>query len=210
MSAYNPPDKNRSIFNSKNYGNAITALADTTFDEVNASIGKFTQLFIGNDNVVSILNGKKDINPIAFRAFSESSSFTTLGGNLPYSITDYNLGSAYNATTREFTAPLSGLYFFSFRFFPTSACEVNSLIEPLNPDSNLNGSVFIREKVKSRATIEDNESIGSTSTILQCHSGDKVYVQLVSGSIRMTDTSYSDDYTEDGNHHCSFTGHFLG
>ena len=43
MSAYNPPDKNRSIFNSKNYGNAITALADTTFDEVNASIGKFLQ-----------------------------------------------------------------------------------------------------------------------------------------------------------------------
>jgi len=26
----------------------------------------------------------------------------------------------------------------------------------------------------------------------------------------MTDTSYNDDYTEDGNHHCSFTGHFLG
>ena len=32
MSAYNPPDKKTTIYNSVNYGNAITALADTTFD----------------------------------------------------------------------------------------------------------------------------------------------------------------------------------
>jgi len=37
-----------------------------------------------------------------------------------------------------------------------------------------------------------------------------VYVQLVSGSIRMTDTSYSDNYAEDGNQHSSFVGQFLG
>jgi|AntRauTorckE5430_2_1112549.scaffolds.fasta_scaffold12834_3 hypothetical protein len=212
MSAYNPPDKKTTIYNSVNYGNAITALADTTFDEVSASIGKFTQLFLGSDNVATILNGKQDdlANQVGFRAFSESSSFTTLGGKLPYNIADYNFESAYNGINHEFTAPLNGRYFFSFSFFPTSACEVDLIIEPLNPDPLLNTTTFIREKVKTGATTEANEKTGSSSTILLCEAGDKVYVQLVSGSIRMTDTSYSDNYAEDGNQHSSFVGQFLG
>ena len=37
-----------------------------------------------------------------------------------------------------------------------------------------------------------------------------MYVQLVIGSIRMTDTSYSETYTIDGNQHSSFVGQFLG
>jgi hypothetical protein len=154
MSAYNPPDKKTTIYNSVNYGNAITALADTTFDEVSASIRKFTQLFLGSDNVASVLNGKQDnlANQVGFRAFSESSNFTTLGGKLPYNITDYNFESAYNGINHEFTAPLSGRYFFSFSFFPTSACEVDLIIEPLNPDPLLNTTSFIREKVKTGAT----------------------------------------------------------
>ena len=212
MSAYNPPDKKTTIYNSVNYGNAITALADTTFDEVSASIGKFTQLFLGSDNVATILNGKQDdlANQVGFRAFSESSSFTTLGGKLPYNIADYNFESAYNGINHEFTAPLNGRYFFSFSFFPTSACEVDLIIEPLNPDPLLNTTTFIREKVKTGATTEANEKTGSSSTILLCEAGDKVYVQLVSGSIRMTDTSYSDNYAEDGSQHSSFVGQFLG
>ena len=212
MSAYKPPDKKTTIYNSVNYGNAITALADTTFDEVSASIGKFTQLFLGDDNVATILNGKQDnlANQVGFRAFGESSSFTTLGGKLPYNITDYNFASAYNGINHEFTAPLNGRYFFSFSFFPTSACEVDLIIEPLNPDPLLNTTTFIREKVKTGATTEANEKTGSSSTILLCEAGDKVYVQLVSGSIRMTDTSYSDNYAEDGNQHSSFVGQFLG
>jgi len=179
---------------------------------VSASIGKFTQLFLGSDNVATILNGKQDdlANQVGFRAFSESSSFTTLGGKLPYNITDYNFESAYNGINHEFTAPLSGRYFFSFSFFPTSACEVDLIIEPLNPDPLLNTTTFIREKVKTGATTEANEKTGSSSTILLCEAGDKVYVQLVSGSIRMTDTSYSDNYAEDGNQHSSFVGQFLG
>jgi len=179
---------------------------------VSASIGKFTQLFLGDDNVATILNGKQDnlANQVGFRAFGESSSFTTLGGKLPYNITDYNFASAYNGINHEFTAPLSGRYFFSFSFFPTSACEVDLIIEPLNPDPLLNTTTFIREKVKTGATTEANEKTGSSSTILLCEAGDKVYVQLVSGSIRMTDTSYSDNYAEDGNQHSSFVGQFLG
>jgi hypothetical protein len=206
MSAYNPPDKKTTIYNSVNYGNAITALADTTFDEESASIRKFTQLFLGSDNVASVLNGKQDnlANQVGFRAFSESSNFTTLGGKLPYNITDYNFESAYNGINHEFTAPLSGRYFFSFSFFPTSACEVDLILE------RVNGNTFIREKVKTGATTEANEKTGSSSTILLCEAGDKVYVQLVSGSIRMTDTSYSEDYTIDGNQHCSFVGQLLG
>ena len=113
MSAYNPPNKKTTIYNSVSYRNAITALADTTFDEVSASIGKFTQLFLGDDNVATILNGKQDnlANQVGFRAFSESSSFTTLGGKLPYNITEFNFESANYGINHEFTAPLSGRYF---------------------------------------------------------------------------------------------------
>jgi hypothetical protein len=99
---------------------------------------------------------------------------------------------------------LSGRYFFSFSFFPTSACEVDLILE------RVNGNAFIREKVKTGATIEADEKMGSSSTIIFCEAGDKVYVQLVSGSIRMTGTSYSEDYTIDGNQHSSFVGQLLG
>ena len=44
----------------------------------------------------------------------------------------------------------------------------------------VNGTAFIREKVKTGATTEANENTGSSSTILLCEAGDKVYVQLVS------------------------------
>ena len=76
------------------------------------------QLLLGDDNVATILNGKQDnlANQVGFRAFSECSNFTNLGGKLPYNITDYNFESAYNGINHEFTAPLSGRYFFSFTF----------------------------------------------------------------------------------------------
>jgi len=82
-------------------------------------MGAISLLFV---RIVTILNGKQDnlANQVGFRVFSESSSFTTLGGKLPYNITDYNFESAYNGINNECTAPLSGRYFFSFSFFPTS------------------------------------------------------------------------------------------
>ena len=60
MSAYNPPSQNQSIFNPNNYGTAISTLADSAYDEITATLGNFTTLFIGTDNVATTLNGKQD------------------------------------------------------------------------------------------------------------------------------------------------------
>ena len=61
MSAYNPPSQNQSIFNPNNYGIAISTLADSAYDEITATLGNFTTLFIGTDNVATTLNGKQEI-----------------------------------------------------------------------------------------------------------------------------------------------------
>ena len=74
----------------------------------------------------------------------------------------------------------------------------------------VNGTAFIREKVKTGATTEANENTGSSSTIIFCEAGDKVYLKLISGSVSMVDVNYSDSYAEDGNQLRSFVGQFLG
>ena len=61
MSAYNPPSQNQSIFNPNNYGTAISTLADSAYDEITATLGNFTTLFIGTDNVATALNGKQEL-----------------------------------------------------------------------------------------------------------------------------------------------------
>tara|TARA_R110000868_G_scaffold62318_1_gene188415 strand:+ start:28 stop:750 length:723 start_codon:yes stop_codon:yes gene_type:complete len=60
MSAYNPPTQNQSIFNPNNYGSSISTLADSAYDEITATLGNFTTLFIGTDNVATTLNTKQD------------------------------------------------------------------------------------------------------------------------------------------------------
>jgi hypothetical protein len=59
MSSYNPPTQNQSIFNPNNYGSSISTLADIVYDEITATLGNFSTLFIGTDNVASTLNTKK-------------------------------------------------------------------------------------------------------------------------------------------------------
>jgi hypothetical protein len=87
---------------------------------------------------------------------------------------------------------------------------VDLIIEPLNPDPLLNTITFTREKVKTGATTEADEKKGSSSTIIFCEAGDKVYLKLISGSVSMVDVNYSDSYAEDGNQLRSFVGQFLG
>ena len=79
MSAYNPPDKNTSIFNPTNYSNAISTLADSTFDEVSASLGTFTSLFIGTDNVATSINSKHILLPATeIESFSITSNLNLI------------------------------------------------------------------------------------------------------------------------------------
>lgn len=89
MSAYNPPTQNQSIFNPNNYGTAINTLADSAYDEITATLGNFTTLFIGTDNVATTLNGKQD----TIDGNTQFDSFNVLS-NINF-LEDANVGSAY-------------------------------------------------------------------------------------------------------------------
>ena len=89
MSAYNPPSQNQSIFNPNNYGTAISTLADSAYDEITATLGNFTTLFIGTDNVATTLNTKQD----TITGDTQFDSFNVLS-NINF-LEDGNVGSAY-------------------------------------------------------------------------------------------------------------------
>ena len=89
MSAYNPPSQNQSIFNPNNYGTAISTLADSAYDEITATLGNFTTLFIGADNVATTLNTKQD----TITGDTQFDSFNVLS-NINF-LEDGNVGSAY-------------------------------------------------------------------------------------------------------------------
>ena len=89
MSAYNPPSQSQSIFNPNNYGAAISTLADSSYDEITATLGNFTTLFIGTDNVATTLNGKQD----TIDGDTQLDSFNVLS-NINF-LEDGNVGSAY-------------------------------------------------------------------------------------------------------------------
>ena len=89
MSAYNPPTQNQSIFNPNNYGSSINTLADSAYDEITATLGNFTTLFIGTDNVATTLNTKQD----TITGDTQFDSFNVLS-NINF-LEDGNVGSAY-------------------------------------------------------------------------------------------------------------------
>ena len=56
-------------------------------------------------------------NQISFRARRQGNIIINTRVNLPYNVAMFNIGGAYNITTYEFTAPISGTYFLNGSFF---------------------------------------------------------------------------------------------
>ena len=65
-----------------------------------------------------------------FSASYDATTVATLNTNVIWSVVTYNVGSHYNATTGQFTAPVAGDYLFYFRmlFIDTAAGRVDLLL----------------------------------------------------------------------------------
>ena len=69
------------------------------------------------DSVGRVIN----TNQIAFYACSGEGAYTlTNGADFPLELTRFNRGSHYNTGNYRFTAPVDGIYLFTFTTYPTS------------------------------------------------------------------------------------------
>ena len=143
MSAYNPPTQNQSIFNPNNYGTAISTLADSSYDEITATLGNFTTLFIGTDNVATTLNGKQD----TIDGDTQFDSFNVLS-NINF-LQDESVGSAY---------------------FPLSYTTISSISTPLATRKEFENRVYYAYPTYPNGTIpftwyQSSDSIGDSLAV---------------------------------------------
>jgi hypothetical protein len=129
-----------------------------------------------------------------------NSNFNTTFTPVPFDLARVNEGNAMNLTSGIFTAPMPGIYFFSFagvaRLLSSSSAVFFDFFLYLN--GNLIGSSFIEEQ---NVPVFQFSPLTLQST-LNLQKGDEVWVQIsYSGS-----SSY---LVDSGNHYTHFTGFML-
>ncbi|XP_063072307.1 complement C1q-like protein 2 [Engraulis encrasicolus] len=112
---------------------------------------------------------------------------------LVYSVVFTNAGEAYNPTTGIFTAPMKGVYYFSFSGYNYSTRDMGLLLW-----KNAVHMVMAHNHGQSWVSGSRWES-GSNSITLVLQKGDQVYMRL-----RASSWVY-----DNSNHHSNFNGHLL-
>jgi len=137
-------------------------------------------------------------NQISLRARRQGNIIINTRVHLPYNVAMFNIGGAYNTTTYEFTAPISGTYFFYVSFFT---------------DNNNNYMVDIRQKTPiidiEQERMEQlnygsgglTKKFGSVTFFLNL--GDVVYTEWRAGRVRLSDGGIGAALT-------NFGGYYLG
>jgi hypothetical protein len=110
----------------------------------------------------------------------------------------FNIGGAYNATTYEFTAPISGTYFFYVSFFRNGNSSYMVDIRQKTPTIDIEQERF--EQLNSGIG-GLTKIFGSVTFFLDA--GDIVYTNRTGGSVRLSDGGNGAALT-------NFGGHFLG
>jgi len=121
-------------------------------------------------------------NQVSFRA-GRTTSLSTINTSivLPFDNVIFNIGDAYDNSTYEFTAPVSGIYFFYSKFFTSgnSAYGVDFLLD----DGSETDPVLYRLERPSAG--EGGTTYLPSSFTTQLNSGDKVYMKRISGTINL-------------------------
>jgi len=127
-------------------------------------------------------------NQVSFRA-GRTTSLSTINTSivLPFDNVIFNIGDAYDNSTYEFTAPVSGIYFFYSKFFTSgnSAYGVDFLLD----DGSETDPVLYRLERPSAG--EGGTTYLPSSFTTQLNSGDKVYMKRISGTINCPSYPYS-------------------
>ncbi|XP_031440796.1 complement C1q tumor necrosis factor-related protein 3-like [Clupea harengus] len=109
--------------------------------------------------------------------------------NVVYKHIFINAGNAYDSKTGAFTAPVKGLYYFSFSTFGYNNFPGGTIL-------NKNGRLMV--STYEFSTSSDQSDTGGNSVILQLEAGEKV-----------TMTLHKSHVFDNDNHHTTFSGFLL-
>jgi len=139
----------------------------------------------GNINVGGLILAPNQVSFRAGRTTSQDTINTSIV--LPFDKVIFNIGDAYDNSTYEFTAPVSGIYFFYSKFF--SSNNTTYKVDFLLDDGSETDTVLYRlEQVSTGA---GGTTYLPTSFTTQLNSGDKVYMKRISGIINCPLYPYS-------------------
>jgi hypothetical protein len=137
-------------------------------------------------------------NQISFRARRQGNIIINTQVHLPYNVAMFNIGGAYNATTYEFTAPISGTYFFYVSFFTDDNNKYMVDIRQKTPTIDIE-----QERMEQLTTGAGGltKKFGSVTFFLNV--GDVVYTEWRAGRVRLSDGGNGAALT-------NFGGYYLG
>ena len=145
----------------------------------------FIFLLTGMETAVGVVDVKS--SPVYFHV-QRNSTYTLNGTTIPFQIEQLNVGGGMNITSGIFTAPKSGIYFFSFtglKDYPTDELRVDLY----------HNSIRI---TRADGTHVQGLLTATLSSTLSLKSGDRISLQLTTG--QLYDASI---------HHTNFNGMLL-
>ena len=129
-----------------------------------------------------------------------NSSFDTTGTPIPFDLEMVNDGNAVNLTTGIFTAPVTGIYFFSFTGlveFPASSSTVQ-----LGVSLKMNGNYIGSGWVEESNNVAAQRSPLTVQSTLNLEKDDQIWMEIIQMS---SGSSLFDNF----NAHTHFTGFML-
>lgn len=155
-------------------------------------------LNVGNGQLVVDSGGRVLMpNRPAFSAWMNNANYsvTTPVAVLWNNVTS-NIGSCYSTSTGRFTAPIAGMYFFSWQLL------ARNVISGARTSLYKNSALFGTSNAQTYSEGSNIQTMASASCIVPLSAGDYVEIRVWTGG--------SGDFYGDSNSHNSFSGHQIG
>jgi hypothetical protein len=152
----------------------------------------------GGTEVMRIDSSGRVTNPYQPAFFAIANGAYTVGNDIVYNEVSVNQGSYYSSSTGRFTAPVTGLYYFSMKNLQINTAAVIRFYFYKN--GSVLGSGATDGGYQSR--FENSTGIykeQQTSSIIQMSAGDYVTVRQIAGTASVDTSGYS-----------TFLGHLIG
>ena len=128
---------------------------------------------------------------VAFTAYvnNNSSANVSVGSKIPYDITIINKGNGYNTSTYVFTAPVAGVYWFSYSSWSANTSGTG------RTGFYKNGTGYGRSDypIGTRHNVNSNEN-DSASSAIELAANDTVDIRAYGSSVDVFGTNYFSGY----------------